>query len=45
MNIGIESEGEGRTEERKYVCSRTSIMATHAYTNNPDSHLGKEIDI
>ena len=43
MNRGIEDEGEARTEERKEICSGTSIMATHAYTKNSDSPLGKEI--
>ena len=44
MNTGIDDEeGEGRTEERKDICSGTANMATHAYTNNPESPLGKEI--
>ena len=44
MNTGIQ-EGEGRIEERKDLCTGTVIMATHVYTKNPESSLGKEIDL
>ena len=33
-DTGIEDEGEGRTEERTDICAGTSLMATHAYTDN-----------
>ena len=36
-------EGEIRTEERKEICSGAMLMATHAYTRNPESPIGKEI--
>ena len=42
---GVEDEGEIRTEERKEICSGATLMATHAYTRNPESHIGKEIDL
>ena len=45
MNIGVEDEGEMRTEERKEICVGATLMAIHAYTMNPESHLGKEIDL
>ena len=45
MITGIEDEGECRTEERKEICSRTSLMATQAYTKNKESPLGKDIDL
>ena len=38
-------EGEIRTEERKDICSGATLMATHAYTRNPESPIGKEIDL
>ena len=34
-------EGEIRTEERKEICSGATLMATHAYTRNPESPIGK----
>ena len=45
MITGVEDEGEIRTEERKEICSRATLMATHAYTRNPESPMGKEIDL
>ena len=42
---GVEDEGEIRTEERKEVCSGATLMATHAYTRNPESPIGKDIDL
>ena len=33
------NEGEGTTEERKELCSGTSLMATQAYTKNKESPL------
>ena len=42
---GVEDEGEIRTEERKEICSGAKLMATHAYTRNPESPIGKEIDL
>ena len=39
----IEDEGEGRTEERTEICAGTPLMATHAYTKNQESPVGKEI--
>ena len=41
---GVEDEGEIRTEEREEICSGATLMATHAYTRNPESPIGKEID-
>ena len=41
----IEDEGEGRTEERTEICAGTPLMATHAYTKNQESPIGKEIDL
>ena len=41
----IEDEGEGRTEERTEICDGTPPMATHAYTKNQESPVGKEIDL
>ena len=38
-------EGEIRTEERNEICSGATLMATHAYTRNPESPIGKEIDL
>ena len=38
-------KGEIRTEEGKEICAGTTLMATHAYTRNPESPLGKEIDL
>ena len=45
MITGVEDEGEIRTEERKEICSGATLMATLAYTRNPESHLGKDIDL
>ena len=45
MITGVEDEGEIRTEERKEICAGATLMATHAYTRNPESPLGKEIYI
>ena len=42
---GVEDEGEIRTEERKEICSGATLMATHAYTRNPESPIGKYIDL
>ena len=42
---GVEDEGEIRTEERKDICSGATLMATHAYTRNPENPIGKEIDL
>ena len=42
---GVEDEGEIRTEERKGIWSGATLMATHAYTRNPESPIGKEIDL
>ena len=44
-DTGIEDEGEGRTEERTEICAGTRLMATHAYTKNQESPIGKEIDL
>ena len=44
-DTGIEDEGEGRTEERTEICAGTRLMATHAYTKNKESPIGKEIDL
>ena len=41
----IEDEGEGRTEDRTEISAGTPLMATHAYTKNQDSPVGKEIDL
>ena len=41
----VEDEEEIRTEERKEICSGETLMATHAYTRNPESPLGQEIDL
>ena len=38
-------KGEIWTEERKEICAGATLMATPAYTRNPESPLGKEIDI
>ena len=38
-------KGEIRTEERKEICAGATLMATHAYTRNPESPLGKEIEL
>ena len=32
----VEDEGDIRTEERKEICAVAMLMATHAYTKNPD---------
>ena len=44
-DTGIEDEGEGRTEEITEICAGTPLMATHAYTKNQESPVGKEIDL
>ena len=44
-DTGIEEEGEGRTEERTEICAGTPLMATHEYTKNQESPVGKEIDL
>ena len=38
-------KGEIRTEEGKEISAGATFMATHAYTRNPESPLGKEIDL
>ena len=43
MITGVEDEGDIMTEERKEICSGATLMATHAYTRQPDSHIWKEI--
>ena len=43
MITGVEDEI--RSEERKEICSGATLMATHAYTRNPESRIGKEIDL
>ena len=45
MIAGVEDEGEIRTEERNVICAGAKLMATHTYTRNSESHLGKEIDL
>ena len=45
MITGVEDEGEIRTEERKEICAGTPLMATHGYTNNQESPVGKEVDL
>ena len=45
MIAGVEDEEEIRTEERKVICAGATLMATHTYTRNPESPLGKEIDL
>ena len=45
MITGVEDEGKIRTEERKEICAGTPLMATHAYTKNQESPVGKEIDL
>ena len=45
MITGVDDEGVNRTEERKEICAGATLMATHAYTRNPESPLGKEIDL
>ena len=52
--VGLDEKGEGclapdkgeiRTEEGGDICAGATLMATHAYTRNPESPLGKEIDL
>ena len=43
MITGVEDEGEIRTEERKEMYYGATLMATHAYTRNPESAIGKEM--
>ena len=38
-------KGEIRTEEGKEICAGAMLMATHAYTRNTESPLGKKIDL
>ena len=38
-------KGEIMTEEGKEICAGATLMATHAYTRNPERPLGKEIDL
>ena len=45
MITGVEDEGEIRPEERKEICSGATLVAIHAYTRYPESHIGKEIDL
>ena len=45
MITGVEDEGEIRTEKKKEIYSGATLMATHAYTMNPESPIGKEIDL
>ena len=45
MVTGVEDEGEIRREESKEICAGATLMVTHAYTRNPESPLGKEIDL
>ena len=45
MITGVEDEGVIRTEEMKEICARATLMATSAYARNPESPLGKEIDL
>ena len=45
MITSVDDEGVIRTEERKEICVGATLMATHAYTRNPESPLGKEIDL
>ena len=45
MITGVEDAGDIRTEERKEKCAGATLMPTHAYTRNPESPLGKEIDL
>ena len=45
MITDVEDEGDISTEERKEICAGATPMATHAYTRNPASPLGKEIDL
>ena len=41
MVTGVDDEGDIKTEERKEICAGATLMATHAYTKNPESPLGK----
>ena len=45
MITDVEDEGEIRTEDRKEIWSGATLMATHAYTRNPESPIGKEVDL
>ena len=42
---GAEDEGEIRTEERTEICYGATLMATHAYTRNPENPIRNEIDL
>ena len=39
------NKGDIRTEEGKEICAGAKLMATHAYTRNPGSPLGNDIDL
>ena len=41
----VPDEGEVRTEDGRKICAGATLMATHTYTSNPESPLGKEIDL
>ena len=45
QTAGVVDEGDIRMEERKEICSGAMLMAAHTYTRNPESPLGKEIDL
>ena len=45
MITEVEDEGEIRTEKKNEICSGATRMATRAYTRNPESPIGKEIDL
>ena len=45
MITGVEDEGEIRREVTKEICAGATLMATHAYKRNPESLLGKEINL
>ena len=40
--VSLETDSYGLCEE---ISSGATLMATHAYTRNPYSHLGKETDL
>ena len=43
MNTGIEGRERVGQKQEGHICSGTSNIATHTYTKNPESHLGKKI--
>ena len=45
MSTGVKDEGEISPEDRKEICAGATLMATQAYTRNPESPLGKVIDL